>query len=62
MSASSQIDRLLEELLALPSPEERPVFLARPEVAAQSDNLSQRLAALVDQLGRSDPPRALQVA
>jgi len=62
MSALPQIDRLLEEVLALPSSEERPAFLARPELAGLLDLLVQRLATMTDQLGRSDPPRALEVA
>lgn len=62
MSATPQIDRLVDELLALPSAETRPAFLARPEVTGHLESIIERLTAQVDQLGRSDPPRALQVA
>lgn len=62
MTASPQIDLLVEEVLALPANAERPAFLARPDLAGLLDMLVVRLAALTDQLSRSNPPRALEVA
>src|SRR4051812_8107031 len=62
MTASPRIDLLLEEVLALPANEERPAFLARPDLAGLLDMLVQRLAAMTEQLSRSNPPRALEVS
>src|SRR5690349_10952750 len=62
MTASPQIDLLLEEVLALPRNAERPAFLARPDLAGLLEMLVVRLAARTEQLSRTDPPRALEVA
>src|SRR4051812_17963403 len=61
MTDSPQTESLLAELLSLPMPE-RTALLARPQLVYELEPLVQRLAGLADQLGRSDPPEALEVA
>jgi len=61
MADSSQTESLLEEVLSLPS-SERGAFLARPQLVYLLEPLVQGLAARADQLGRSKPPQALEVA
>ncbi len=61
MTDTPQTERLLDELLSLLAPE-RTAFLARPQLVYELEPLVQRLAGYADQLGRSDPPKGLEVA